>query len=60
MNVSEVQAGFLDLATRLYSAEETAAHRGKFKATLKRSPNFGLLATCELRCLAARIRFWAY
>jgi radical SAM superfamily enzyme YgiQ (UPF0313 family) len=41
MTVGELQSGFLDLAKRLYSQEETEERRRKFKLGLKHSPNFG-------------------
>ena len=41
MSVAELQNGFLGLAKRLYSAEETAFRRNGFKQMLKRSPHFG-------------------
>ena len=42
MNVDELQSGFLNLAERLYSQEETAHRRRRFKAAaLRLSPNFG-------------------
>jgi radical SAM superfamily enzyme YgiQ (UPF0313 family) len=41
MTCAELQQGFLGLVKRLYSAEETADRRAKFKKRLKRSPNFG-------------------
>jgi radical SAM superfamily enzyme YgiQ (UPF0313 family) len=37
MTVSELQTGFLRLAQRLYSQEETAERRHKFKAALWKS-----------------------
>ena len=40
MTVDELQSGFLRLAERLYSAEETSARRRRFKARLKRSAHF--------------------
>jgi radical SAM superfamily enzyme YgiQ (UPF0313 family) len=40
MTVAELQSGFLGLARRLYSDEETRARRRKFKASLKTSSNF--------------------
>jgi radical SAM superfamily enzyme YgiQ (UPF0313 family) len=40
MTIGQLQAGFLDLAGRLYSTEETAERRSRFKHMLKRSPNF--------------------
>lgn len=47
MTVAELQSGFLGLAKRLYSGEETAERRGKFKQMLKRSPHFGRKAKRE-------------
>jgi len=44
MSVAELQAGFLGLGKRLYSAEETGERRRKFKSRLKTSPNFGRAA----------------
>lgn len=41
MTVEQLQSGFLALGKRLYSAEETAERRTKFKQMLRRSPNFG-------------------
>jgi radical SAM superfamily enzyme YgiQ (UPF0313 family) len=41
MSVDQLQAGFVDLARRLYSADETAERRRKFKNQLKTSVNFG-------------------
>lgn len=52
MSVAELQEGFLGLVKRLYSAEETAERRGKFKRMLKNSPHFGPHARDE-RLLAA-------
>jgi radical SAM superfamily enzyme YgiQ (UPF0313 family) len=40
MSVEELQSGFVDLARRLYSAEETTERRRKFKAMLRDSPHF--------------------
>jgi len=40
MSMAELQAGFLGLAQRLYSAEETRERRAKFKRRLRMSPNF--------------------
>ena len=40
MSVAELQSGFLGLARRLYSAEETAERRRKFKAALRTTPHF--------------------
>jgi radical SAM superfamily enzyme YgiQ (UPF0313 family) len=53
MTVAELQGGFLELAKRLYSTEETAARRSRFKAMLKRSPHFGRSAVPERHSLAA-------
>ena len=41
MTVAELQNGFLGLAKRLYSEEETTERRHKFKAMLRNSPRFG-------------------
>ena len=41
MTCAELQQGFLGLVKRLYSADEMADRRAKFKKRLKRSPNFG-------------------
>ena len=41
MSVAELQSGFMSLARRLYSAEETSARRRGFASRLRRSPNFG-------------------
>ena len=40
MTVDELQSGFLKLAERLYSVEETTERRRKFKHMLRTSPNF--------------------
>jgi radical SAM superfamily enzyme YgiQ (UPF0313 family) len=53
MTVAELQTGFLHLAKRLYSAEETNERRRKFKAMLKRSPHFGRQSAREPQQLAA-------
>jgi radical SAM superfamily enzyme YgiQ (UPF0313 family) len=53
MSVEQLQAGFVDLARRLYSKEETAERRRKFKAMLKQSPHFGQRRISEPSCLAA-------
>jgi hypothetical protein len=47
MSVAELQTGFLGLVKRLYSTEETAERRGKFKRMLKTSPHFGRNARHE-------------
>ena len=52
MSVAELQSGFLNLVKRLYSAEETAERRAKFKHMLKTSPHFGRHARHE-KLLAA-------
>ncbi len=52
MSVAELQSGFLGLVKRLYSAEEAADRRGKFKRMLKSSPHFGCNARQE-KLLAA-------
>jgi len=38
MSVEQLQSGFLDLAKRLYSQQETSERRRKFRAGLRRSP----------------------
>jgi radical SAM superfamily enzyme YgiQ (UPF0313 family) len=53
MTVDQLQNGFLGLVKRLYSAEETAERRSKFKRMLKRSPYFGRRAGREEELLAA-------
>jgi radical SAM superfamily enzyme YgiQ (UPF0313 family) len=53
MTVAELQSGFLNLAKRLYSAEETAARRNRFKAHLKQSPHFGRRRSPAIAALAA-------
>jgi radical SAM superfamily enzyme YgiQ (UPF0313 family) len=40
MSVEQLQSGFVDLARRLYSTDETAGRRRKFKAGLKTSEHF--------------------
>lgn len=40
MSVAELQSGFMSLARRLYSAEETSERRRGFVRRLRRSPNF--------------------
>jgi len=47
MTVAELQSGFLGLAKRLYSTEETAERRSKFKQMLKKSRHFGRRAKRE-------------
>jgi radical SAM superfamily enzyme YgiQ (UPF0313 family) len=44
MTVEQLQSGFVDLAGKLYSAEETSERRAKFKTALRQSPNFGRAA----------------
>lgn len=41
MSVAELQKGFINLGRRLYSAEETAERRRKFRTMLRSSPHFG-------------------
>jgi radical SAM superfamily enzyme YgiQ (UPF0313 family) len=41
MTVAQLQSGFVELARKLYSAEETGERRRKFKSRLKASPHFG-------------------
>jgi radical SAM superfamily enzyme YgiQ (UPF0313 family) len=53
MSVAELQSGFLDLARRLYSAEETAERRAHFKRMLRNSPRFGRRTQTERDLLAA-------
>ncbi len=53
MSVAELQSGFLGLARRLYSAEETNERRSKFKRMLKGSPHFGRQARKANERLAA-------
>jgi len=51
MSVEELQRGFLGLVKRLYSSEETAGRRSRFKRMLKTSPNFGRNARREELCV---------
>ncbi len=53
MSVEQLQDGFLSLVKRLYSVEETNERRRKFKARLKRSPNFGHRAAAKGEALLA-------
>ena len=53
MTAAELQAGFMGLVKQLYSADETAERRRKFKHRLKFSPNFGRHATAKEQLLAA-------
>jgi radical SAM superfamily enzyme YgiQ (UPF0313 family) len=53
MTVAQLQDGFLGLAKRLYSAEETAERRSKFKNRLKASPHFARRAEMEPVLVAA-------
>ena len=41
MSIAELQSGFLGLVKQLYSADETAERRARFKRMLKTSPHFG-------------------
>lgn len=53
MSLEELQSGFVDLARRLYSAEETTERRHKFKSMLKESPNSGFAPRHPAQALAA-------
>jgi len=53
MSVEQLQSGFLTLAKRLYSAQETAERRSKFKRMIKSSPHFGRRAAQPAELLAA-------
>jgi len=53
MSVSDLQEGFLGLAKRLYSAEETAERRCRFKSSLKTSPHFGRRSQAARLAVAA-------
>ena len=53
MSGAELQSGFLKLAKRLYSAEETQTRRRHFRRMLKRSANFGRRTVREPEALAA-------
>jgi radical SAM superfamily enzyme YgiQ (UPF0313 family) len=53
MTVAELQSGFLRLAERLYSAEETGARRRRFKARLKQFPHFARRRALPTPALAA-------
>jgi radical SAM superfamily enzyme YgiQ (UPF0313 family) len=53
MSRDQLQAGFLRLAKRLYSAEETQLRRRRFKRMLKTSANFGRHSRREEQLLAA-------
>ena len=53
MSVEQLQSGFLALAKRLYSAQETTERRSKFKRMLKSSPHFGRRAAQQAELLAA-------
>lgn len=48
MTTAQLQSGFVELAQRLYSAEETGERRRKFKSRLKTSPHFGRKAEAYL------------
>ena len=47
MSVAELQKGFLRLVRELYSADETATRRSRFKRMLKESPHFGARTRME-------------
>lgn len=53
MSVAELQRGFLDLAKRLYSAEETEVRRRNFRRMLRQSSHFGPRVRAEEHLLAA-------
>ena len=53
MSVAELQSGFLGLAKRLYSAEETAERRSRFKTMLRSSPHFARHSRRQEQLLAA-------
>jgi hypothetical protein len=53
MTVAELQSGFLRLAERLYSAEETGERRRRFKARLKQFPHFARRRALPTPALAA-------
>ena len=53
MSVAELQNGFLGLAKKLYSAEETSDRRRKFRQMLKTSARFGRRRTRQEHLLAA-------
>jgi hypothetical protein len=48
MSLEELQSGFVDLARKLYSTEETTERRRKFKAMLKESPHSGFASRYAL------------
>jgi radical SAM superfamily enzyme YgiQ (UPF0313 family) len=53
MTVEQLQTGFVDLVRRLYSKDETAERRLRFRRMLKSSPNFGCRARGRDQRLAA-------
>jgi radical SAM superfamily enzyme YgiQ (UPF0313 family) len=53
MTLEQLQSGFVDLARKLYSADETNERRRKFKAMLKDSPNSGFRSRHQAQALAA-------
>jgi radical SAM superfamily enzyme YgiQ (UPF0313 family) len=53
MSVEQLRAGFVNLARRLYSREETDERRRKFKTMLRSSPHFAQRRNTEPACLAA-------
>jgi hypothetical protein len=53
MSVDQLQAGFLNLAKRLYSEPETSKRRDKFKSMLRTSSNFYRRAAQPAQQLAA-------
>jgi radical SAM superfamily enzyme YgiQ (UPF0313 family) len=53
MSVQDLQNGFLGLVRRLYSTQETAERRSRFRTMLKSSPHFGRRAARDQQLLAA-------
>ena len=53
MTVSQLQSGFLELARRLYSSEETGRRRARFKTMLRTSPHFRTKRPTQPQQLAA-------
>jgi radical SAM superfamily enzyme YgiQ (UPF0313 family) len=53
MTVSQLQSGFLELARRLYSSEETGRRRALFKTMLRTSPHFPRKRPTQPQQLAA-------
>lgn len=53
MTIQQLQQGFVELARRLYSNEETNERRRKFKRMLRDSPNSGIRSRAAVSALAA-------